>query len=110
MASSGKGSKRKGYIGEHEFVGLLQENGIEARRGRCELGEPDVLGLDGIHIEIKRQERLKPYEYMEQARAETKKKDPEDKPVVFMRMNNKPWLAMMDFETFMDLYKRANNE
>jgi len=53
-------SKRKGKRGELELAKKLQEYGFNTRRGQqyAGLGGDDVVGLEGIHIERKRVERL----------------------------------------------------
>ena len=49
-------SHRKGADGEWELAALLSAAGYECQRGgSLSFGEiPDVLGLPGIHIEVKR--------------------------------------------------------
>ena len=57
---SGKSSQRKGADGERELAELLRGHGYDIRRGgSLSFGEvPDLMGLPGIHIEVKRVERL----------------------------------------------------
>ena len=52
----GKSSQRKGAAGERELAALLSAAGYACQRGgSLSFGEvPDVLGLPGIHIEVKR--------------------------------------------------------
>jgi len=54
-------SKRKGKRGELELAKKLKEYGFSARRGQqySGIGGDDVVGLDGVHIECKRAERLR---------------------------------------------------
>ena len=55
-------SKLKGGRGEREFAALCRDEGYEdTKRGQQFQGgadSPDVKGLPGIHIEVKRVERL----------------------------------------------------
>ena len=54
-------SRNKGKVGERELAKKLREYGFEARRGQqyCGAdGSADVVGLEGVHIECKRTERL----------------------------------------------------
>ena len=49
-------SKQKGKSGELELARKLREYGYNARRsvqynGKAEEGQPDVIGLPGIHVE-----------------------------------------------------------
>lgn len=79
-------SKRKGKRGELELVRKLQEYGYDCYRGQqySGVGGDDVIGLNGIHIECKRQERLNIYEAMRQAIRDAKT---DEKPAVFWRRN-----------------------
>lgn len=65
----GKSSQRKGANGERELAALLREYGYPVERGgSLSFGEvPDVTGLPGVHIEVKRVERLNVPEAMKQA-------------------------------------------
>lgn len=97
----------KGANGERELSKILRENGFETRRGQqyCGAGgDPDVIGLDGIHIEVKRVEKLNIEKAMEQAINDHKEGT---KPTVFHRKNRKPWLVTMLLEDWLELYKRG---
>ena len=65
----GKSSQRKGANGERELAALLREHGYPVERGgSLSFGEvPDLTGLPGVHIEVKRVERLNVPEAMKQA-------------------------------------------
>lgn len=56
----GSKSQRKGARGEQELAAVLRQYGYEIRRGgSLSFGEvPDLVGLLGVHIEVKRVERL----------------------------------------------------
>ena len=65
-------SCNKGKAGEREFANLLKSLSIEARRGRqyCGLPEsPDVIGPDGLYIEVKRRKRITIQAHLAEARA-----------------------------------------
>ena len=105
-----KNSNAKGAAGERELANLLKENGYTARRGQqyCGAnGDADVVGLDGIHIECKRVERLNIDDAMAQAVADAKE---DEKPAVFHRKNRKGWLVTMRFEDWLELYRAAESE
>ena len=54
-------SRNKGAAGEREVAGILRGYGYKARRGQQYSGangDADVVGLPGIHIEVKRREKL----------------------------------------------------
>ena len=65
----GKTSQRKGAAGERELAAILQQYGYTCDRGgSLTFGEvADITGLPGIHIEVKRVEKLNVGEAMEQS-------------------------------------------
>lgn len=101
-------SKQKGKNGELEISHILKERGFECRRtaqynGKEQGSLADVIGLDGIHIEVKRVERLNINTAMEQAIRDCK----DDIPTVWHRRNNKPWYVTMRLEDWIDMYERT---
>ena len=96
-------SKKKGATGERELANRLQEYGYNCRRGQQYNGleGEDVVGLDYIHIECKRVERLDLGGAIYQAR-----KDAKDNqlPAVFHRKNRSNWLVTMRLEDWIRLY------
>ena len=102
-------SKEKGKRAEREIAALLRSYGFEGKRGVQYSGgqdSPDVEGLPGVHIEVKRVEQLNINKAMEQADRDCG----ENIPVVFHRKNRTPWLVTMHFDDFMRFYKGCNNE
>lgn len=102
-----KNSKRKGKTGELELAKKLREFGYDARRsvqynGKEEEGQPDLLGLPGIHIECKRTEKLSLYDAVDQAKRDSQGK--EELPVVFHRKNHCEWLVILPLDDFMKIY------
>ena len=101
----GKKSKDKGKRGELELAAELRRLfGVDARRGVQYHGgsdSPDVVAdLPGVHIEVKRTERLSLYPAMQQAAA-----DAGDKvPIVCHRANRQDWVAIVRLD---DLPKLA---
>ena len=100
-------SKRKGASGERELVRKLKEYGFGTRRsvqynGKAEEGQADLVGLQGIHIESKRVERLNVYDAIAQAKRDAKT---DELPTVFHRKNNSKWLVTMELSAWMELYK-----
>lgn len=98
-------SKRKGAKGELELAHILQDYGYNCRRTQQFCGKTgeadDVVGLDYIHIECKRVEKLNIDTAMEQAVRDTKDNR---FPTIFHRKNGKKWLVTMTLEGFMQLY------
>lgn len=100
-------SKRKGSQGERELASILRDRGYEARRGEqyCgHNGDPDVIGIPGIHIECKRVERLNIDAAFEQSARDAK--DGET-PVVIHRRNRKPWMCTLLLDDFLRLLEKA---
>lgn len=98
-------SKRKGKEGELELSHKLQEYGYsKARRSQQFAGinnDADLIGLDGIHIECKRVEKLNIYDAISQAIHDAKEGL---LPTVFHRKNRCDWLVTMRLDDWMKLY------
>lgn len=103
----GSKSQRKGAAGERELAAILKEYGYDcARGGSLSFGEiPDVLGLPGVHIEVKRVEKLNVGEAMEQSIRDSERMQ-DGIPALFHRRNRKPWLVTMRLEDWLSLYQR----
>ena len=102
-------SKNKGKRGELEAAHLLKEYGYDARRGQQYAGingDADVVGLPGIHIEVKRTEKLNIDTAMEQSINDARESE---KPIVMHRKNRSKWLVTMPLDEWMELYKAWEN-
>ena len=94
----GSMSRRKGAAGELEAAAKLNEVlGTRFHRGRQYHGgpeSPDLAGdLPGLHLEVKRVERVRLYEALVQARRDAA---PDQVPVVMHRANNRPWVIVVE--------------
>ena len=101
----GAKSQRKGADGERELAALLHQYGHDVRRGgSLSYGSlPDLYGLPGVHIEVKRVERLNLAEAMKQAERDSERfKD--GFPTVFHRRNREGWQVTMKLSDWMRLY------
>lgn len=97
-------SREKGAAGERELARLLRGYGYNAIRGQqyCgAFGDPDVIGLPGIHIECKRVEKLNIYNAMDQAKRDARAGE---MPCVFHRKNRTGWLVTMGLDDWLKLY------
>jgi len=97
-------SREKGKRGERELAAELKSYGFETRRGQQYAGingDADVIGLQDVHIECKRVERLNIQDAMDQSKRDAK----EDIPVVMHRKNNCEWLVTMRLEDWIDFYR-----
>lgn len=98
-------SRQKGARGEREIANILKEYGYDARRGQQfsgANGDPDVVGLPGIHIEVKRVQNLNIEKAMQQAEND---RIENTIPTVWHRKNGEKWKVTMRLEDFMALYK-----
>lgn len=96
-------SKKKGSRGEREWAKLCREYGFNCRRTAQYCGNTgeaaDVVGIPGIHQEVKWVERLNLRDAMEQA----KKDCGNNIPIVAHKKNNKEWLVTMRAEDWLKL-------
>ncbi len=101
-----KASQRKGADAERELAELLNRCGYHVERGgSLSYGEkPDLYGLPGIHIEVKRVERLNVSEAMRQAVRDSERFQDGD-PAVFHRRSREPWLVTMLLSDWIKLYE-----
>lgn len=107
----GKTSQRKGAAGERELATLLRDHGYTVERGgSLTFGNiPDVVGLPGVHIEVKRVEKLNVPEAYQQAVADAEKFH-DGVPVLFHRRNRCPWLVTMGLEDWLAYYEARRNQ
>lgn len=101
-------AQRKGKRGEEELTAILQEYGYPARRGApLNYGtEPDISGLPGVHIEVKRTERLNLSAALEQSKRDASRFQ-DGFPVVIHRANRQKWRVTMELEDFISLYRKG---
>ncbi len=105
-------SKQKGARFERQLASMFRDYGFtDARRTAQYCGNTgeasDVVGLPGIHVEAKHQERMSLYEWMEQAERDSEGTGA--KPVVFHKKNNAEVLVTMRFDDFMQIYREWKN-
>ena len=104
----GRASQRKGRTGELELAQLLQGYGYDVQPGQAVSygATPDLVGLSGVHIECKRNERLNVPEAMAQAvRDADRFRD--GAPAVFHRRNRSGWLVTMRLPDWMKMYQKV---
>ena len=98
-------SRDKGKRGELEAAHLLQEYGYDARRSQQYAGinnDADVVGLPGVHIEVKRVEKLNIDDALSQSIRDARENEI---PIVMHRKNRAKWKVTMLFDDWMVLYK-----
>ena len=102
-------SRRKGAVGEREIAKYLRDHGYDAHRGQQYHGgadSPDVTGIPGYHIEVKRVERLN----LESAVEQSVRDAGDDVPLVMHRKNRTGWLVTMRLDDFIDMERRTHAE
>ena len=101
-------SKEKGKRGERLVAKILREHGYDAKRGVQYQGSPDspdVVGLLGVHIEVKFTEHLNIWSALEQSERDAG--EGELPTVVFKRNRSKVYVAM-EVERWLE-ERRQNN-
>ncbi len=92
---------------ERQLASKFREHGYEARRTAQYCGNTgdasDVVGLPGIHIEAKHQERMQLYDWMAQAKRDAAGAG--KLPAVFHKKNNASILVTMEMDDWMQLYR-----
>ena len=84
----------------------MNSHGIPAEPGQpVSFGAtPDVVGVEGIHVEVKRVEKLNVLEAMNQSITDSEKFG-DGIPALFHRRNRSPWLVTMRLEEWLELYE-----
>lgn len=101
-------SRSKGKRGELEVAALFREAGYpDARRGQQYSGlhgDSDVVGVPGLHIEVKRVERLNLDKAIEQAERDCKAGM---MPMVIHKRNRSKWLVTQSYDEWIKLYDQT---
>ena len=103
-------SRRKGATGERELAHLLQGYGYPAERGvqySGLKGNADVVGVEGLHIECKRSERVTEEDFIKQAERDARKGQI---PIVMYRKNGEQWKALLRLDMFMAIWVELTEE
>jgi len=99
----GKSQREKGKRGEREAAReLTRLLGVPVTRSQQYKGgqhSADLVGAAGLHVEVKRTERLRLYEAMEQAAEDAG----ENAPIVLHRRNGKRWLAILYLDDIVEV-------
>lgn len=103
----GKSQQRKGRAGELELCKLLQSRGYPVEPGQAiSYGStPDLVGLPGVHVEVKRAEKLNVPAAFAQAKRDSEKFQ-DGIPAVFHRRSREPWLVTMSLADWLELYSK----
>ena len=105
-------SKEKGARFERTLSKIFRnEYGYdEARRTAQYCGNTgdasDVVGLPGLHIEAKHQEKMYLYDWVDQAKRDAAANGKGKIPAVFHKKNNAEILVTLTLEGFMQIYRQ----
>lgn len=102
-------SRRKGKDGEGELAKELRKYGYDAHRGQQYsglMGDADVVGVDGIHIECKRTEQVRDEVFLQQAERDARKGNI---PIVFYRRNREDWKVALRMNMFMLIWNELTD-
>lgn len=98
-------SRNKGAAFERKIANYFKEKGYDTHRGiqyRSGQEEADVVGLEGVHLELKRVENLNLQKAMEQSIRDCKDGE---KPVVIHKKNRKPIMVTMLLDDWIEFYE-----
>jgi len=107
----GKASRDKGKRGEREAAAILNRmypncNAYRSQQFSGANHDADIeCDIDGIHFEVKRQERMQLYKWMHQAEAD---KRYSEIPVVLTRKNQEDWLLSVKLDDLPALIEAFN--
>lgn len=101
----GRKNQRKGRTAELELCRILNDSGIPATPGTAlNYGtEPDLLGVEGFHCEVKRHERIEIGAWMKQAETDAAKFG--GWPCVFHRRSREGWRVTMPLTAWLAMYE-----
>ncbi len=104
---SGRSAQAKGRRAEIELAAYLRERGYPGARPGAALNfgtQPDITGVDGLHIECKRHERLEVAKWYKQAVADAEQMQ-DGKPSVIYRQNRGQWMIVLSLSDFLELWE-----
>ena len=110
LSQNGRHSRNKGKRGEREVAKIFQKAGFHARRSVQYNGRPgtaaDVVGIPGLHIEVKLVEKESIRAWYRQAQRDAHASPENEMPVIVHRKSREPWLVTMSLEDFIKIIKQ----
>ena len=108
---NGRSAQAKGRRAEIELAEYLRENGYPAAEPGTPLNygkEADITGVNGLHIECKRHEKIEINKWYRQAEEDAERMQ-DGKPVVIFRQNRRQWMVTLSLSDFLELIGGARN-
>ena len=105
----GRSSRNKGKRRELELVHILNAAGFETRRGYVFNGEPDIVGLEGFHVEVKGVESLNVMKALHQSITDSEKRK-DGAPILAWKKSNEPWTVTLLLEDFIRIIGGTNDK
>lgn len=105
----GKSSRNKGKRRELELVHILNDNGFNVRRGYVFNKEPDLVGFDGFHVEVKGVESLNVRKALKQSIEDAAKRK-DGIPILAWKKSNEPWTVTMLLDDFLKVVKGETDD
>ena len=101
-------SRNKGSVGERELAKVLRGYGYDVRRGQQYSGleGEDVVGIDELHIEVKRVQKLNIDNALDQSIRDAKENQI---PVVMHRKNHCDWKVTLRLDDFMTIFREYHS-
>ena len=102
-------SKDKGKRGERHVAKVLREHGYDAKRGVQYQGSPDspdVVGIPGVHIEVKFTEHLNIWNALAQSEKDA---GADEIPIVVFKRNRSKDYVALSLENFIEIFKKGQN-
>ena len=107
LSQNGRHSRNKGKRGEREVAKIFRDAGYPARRSVQYNGRPgtaaDVVGVPGMHIEVKFVEKESVRAWYKQAERDARASIKQEIPIVVHRKIREPWLVTMSLDDFIRL-------
>ena len=105
----GKYSRDKGARFERLLASKFREYGYSDSRRTAQFcgntgDASDVVGLPGLHIEAKHQEKMYLYDWVDQAKRDAEANGQGKLPAVFHKKNHADILVTMPLDDFMKIY------
>ena len=103
-------SKQKGARFERQLAGIFKNYGYKDSEEQhsivaTQVYASDVIGLPGIHVEAKHQEKMYLYDWMDQAKRDVAAGGRGKLPVVFHKKNHAEILVTMTLDDWMTIYR-----